>query len=146
MALWHQLAWGSLFLILCVFVETGMLLWCSKLIFNHARRRGPNVRHRDRMAILLISMLGVVAAHTVQVWIWAGVFLLADVLPDLNTAVYFALVTYTTLGYGDVLLGPGLRIFASFAAVAGMLGFGISTAFVVAVMGRMFTGNGEDHG
>jgi len=63
---------------------------------------------------------------------------LSGALPDWNTAVYFSLVTYTTLGYGDVVLGPGLRIFAAFSAVTGLLGFGISTAFLVGAIGKVF--------
>jgi len=72
------------------------------------------------------------------VWIWSSGFVLSGALPDWNTAVYFSLVTYTTLGYGDVILGPGLRIFAAFSAVTGLLGFGISTAFLVGAIGKVF--------
>jgi hypothetical protein len=56
---------------------------------------------------------------------------------DLATALYFSLVTYTTLGYGDFVLGPDIRIFASFAAVTGLLTFGLSTAFLVGLIGRI---------
>jgi hypothetical protein len=76
--------------------------------------------------------------HTVQVWIWAVVWVLGDVLPDWNSALYFSLVTFTTLGYGDIVLGEGLRIFGAFAAVTGLLAFGLSTAFLVALMTRVF--------
>jgi len=33
-----------------------------------------------------------------------------------------------------------LRIFAAFAAVAGLLAFGLSTAYLVALMSRVFEG------
>ena len=56
-------------------------------------------------------------------------------------ALYFSLVTFTTLGYGDIVLGEGLRIFGAFASVTGLLAFGLSTAFLVALMTRMF----EEH-
>ncbi|MFC3118107.1 ion channel [Jhaorihella thermophila] len=46
-------------------------------------------------------------------------------------------MTYTTVGYGDLTLGPGLRVFGTFAGVAGVLGFGISSAFLIAVMSRL---------
>jgi len=72
------------------------------------------------------------------VWIWSSGFVLSGALPDWNTAVYFSLVTYTTLGYGDVILGPAMRIFAAFSAVTGLLGFGISTAFLVGAIGHIF--------
>jgi len=70
--------------------------------------------------------------------IWGIVWVLLDVLPDWNPAIYFALVTFTTLGYGYIVLGEALRIFGSFASVAGLLAFGLSTAYMVAMMTRVF--------
>ncbi|MEY8838159.1 ion channel, partial [Cribrihabitans sp. XS_ASV171] len=79
-------------------------------------------------------------AHTIQVWIWALVWVGFDILPDWNEAIYFSLVTYTTLGYGDITLGPDVRIFGAFASVTGILAIGLSTAFLVALMARLFEG------
>ena len=62
---------------------------------------------------------------------------MAGTLPDLADAIYFSLVTYTTLGYGDIVVGSGFRVFAAMAAVTGLLNFGISTAFLVGLIGRL---------
>jgi len=86
--------------------------------------------------LLMVSLGFILLAHSVQIWIWAAAFVASGTLPDWNTSVYYSLITYTTLGYGDVVLGPGLRIFGGFAAINGVLGFGISTAFLVAIMGQ----------
>ena len=45
----------------------------------------------------------------------------------------FATVTYTTLGYGEVVPAKNLRIFATFASITGLLSFGVSTAFVISI-------------
>ena len=82
-------------------------------------------------------MLVLVFAHTVQVWIWAVSILVIAALPDLSTSFYFATVTYTTLGYGDIVLGPEARIVATFCAITGLLTFGISTAFLIGVLTRI---------
>ena len=77
---------------------------------------------------------------------------LTDDLPDFLdqgpdgqelAATYFSFVTLSTLGYGDIVLGPDLRIFAAFAAVTGLLAFGLSTAYLVAMMTRMFEHHGK---
>ena len=39
--------------------------------------------------------------------------------------------------YGDITLGEGARIFGTFAGVSGVLTIGISTAFLVALMGKL---------
>lgn len=88
-----------------------------------------------RMPILVgLIFAMVVFSHTVQVWMWATAFLWRDAFSDWSTSVYFSLVTYTTLGYGDVTLGPEHRIFAAFSAVTGLLTFGLSTAFLVGLV------------
>lgn len=138
MPLLQQLFWGSLVLILCLILETAILLHCSKALRRLSKRFGPVLRPRHTITFIFVALSYVVFAHTLQVWIWSSGFVLSGALPEWNTAVYFSLVTYTTLGYGDVVLGPALRIFAAFSAVTGLLGFGISTAFLVGTIGKVF--------
>ena len=57
-------------------------------------------------------------------------------LSDPGEAICFSPVTYTTLGYGDIVVGSGFRIFAAMEAVTG-LNFGISTALLVGLYGRL---------
>ena len=51
-------------------------------------------------------------------------------LPDLLTAFYFSMATFTTVGYGDVVLHGQWRLLASLQAANGMIIFGWSTALV----------------
>lgn len=101
-------------------------------------------RYRDLPAALHSALIitgavaALVAAHTVEVWIWAISLLLLGAVHGISDAVYFALVTYTTVGYGDVVLAPAFRVFGAMAAVTGMLVFGLSTAFLVAILTRHF--------
>lgn len=46
-------------------------------------------------------------------------------------------MTYTTLGYGDITLDPGVRVFGSFSAITGLLTFGFSTAFLIGLIVRL---------
>ena len=88
--------------------------------------------------LMAAALTAVIFGHTVQVWLWAGAFLLAGALPTVADAIYFSLVTYTTVGYGDVTVGAGTRIFAATAAVTGVLNFGLSTAFLVRLVARLW--------
>ncbi len=138
MTLSHQIFWGSTFLGLCVLIEIFLLTWCTVVLLKLGDRmegRGVFIATAGPIAIALAF---IVATHTIQVWIWAIVWVLLDVLPDWNTAIYFSLVSFTTLGYGDIVLGEALRIFGAFAAVTGLLAFGLSTAYMVALMTRVF--------
>ena len=64
-------------------------------------------------------------------------------LPNLETALYFSTVTYTTLGYGDVVLTPPWRVLASLEAANGILLFGWTTAFLFMVVRRIWQRTGH---
>ncbi|MEM1236397.1 MAG: potassium channel family protein [Pseudomonadota bacterium] len=90
-----------------------------------------------RSATLLTVVLALLAGHTLQIWSWSVAFMWTGNFTELGDSYYFSAVTYTTLGYGDIVLENGYRIFATFAAVSGLFCFGISTAFLFGVIGRM---------
>src|SRR5262249_57703416 len=102
----------------------------------HAVLESPSVRRR--VGLLLSLFVWVVLLHLIQVGLWAVVFWRAHELPTLEAAVYFSLVTYTTIGFGDFVLGPGWRVMAGIEGLAGIILIGWSTAFVFAVVNRMY--------
>jgi voltage-gated potassium channel Kch len=55
-------------------------------------------------------------------------------ISEVETALYFSTVTFTTLGYGDVVLDQRWRLVAAFKAVNGIIIFGLTTAAVIAVV------------
>src|SRR5262245_14837743 len=91
-----------------------------------------------RLTLLLRLFLWIVLLHVTQVGLWAAVYWETAELPTLESAVYFSLVTYTTIGFGDVVLGPGWRVLAGIEGLTGIILIGWSTAFVFAVVNRMY--------
>ncbi|WP_245538107.1 potassium channel family protein [Roseobacter litoralis] len=76
-------------------------------------------------------------SHTIHLYIWAFSIWALGALPGYEEPIYFALVTYTTVGYGDTTLGPAFRIFGAMASVNGILAFGMTTAFLVGLFPRV---------
>ena len=76
------------------------------------------------------------AATLIEAGVWAAVYLGVDALGDFETAFYFSVVTYTTLGFGDVVIGEEWRILSAFEAVNGVMMFGWTTALVVVAIHR----------
>ena len=121
----------------CVIVQSaGMLLLIHWLARVQDVLESPSARRR--VGLLLRLFVGIVLLHLIQVGLWAVVFWRARELPTLETAIYFSLTTYTTIGFGDVVLGPGWRVLAGIEGLAGLLLVGWSTAFVFAVVNRMY--------
>lgn len=59
-------------------------------------------------------------------------------LPDLETALYFSMVTFTTVGYGDVVLTGSWRVLASIQAANGVIVFGWTTALIFYVIQHVY--------
>jgi len=89
--------------------------------------------------ILALSLLIVwlVMGLTVCCWVWALMFLQLDFLTSLESALYFSIVTFTTLGYGDITLSDDWRILGSLCAVNGLILVGLNTAFLVEALSRI---------
>jgi hypothetical protein len=64
-------------------------------------------------------------------------FLLLGAIESLEPAVYFSLVSFTTLGFGDITLDDNWRLLSALCAANGLLLFGFSTAFLVELMRRL---------
>ncbi|MFL4471157.1 potassium channel family protein [Tateyamaria armeniaca] len=133
-----QILFGSALLTGCALLHVAIIASAIPLVKGLALKVSGIGRTMRRALVLGLGVLVILLAHTVQVWTWALVFLLSEALTTFPESFYFAMVTYTTLGYGDLVLGEGLRIFATFAAVTGLLTFGISTAFLISLLSALF--------
>lgn len=73
-------------------------------------------------------------SHTLQIIIWACFYYWGDALLDFESAVYFSGVTYTTIGYGDVLVTSPWRIIATVEGLTGIVMCSLSAAFFFSVL------------
>lgn len=108
-------------------------------VFNRVRRRWQlqhgYVRGLLAMQVVFVSTL---ISHILNMLVWAWVFLLCGEFGGrLSTAMYFSGTTYTTLGYGDVLLTERWRLLAPMEAASGVLLFGLSAATLFAMLVRL---------
>ena len=60
-------------------------------------------------------------------------------ITEFEPALYFSTVSFTTLGYGDIVLGPDWRIMSAIEGANGLILFGWSTAFLISMMSKMRT-------
>jgi len=92
-----------------------------------------------RCTWLFICLAGwMVLLHLLEITVWAVFYLWQNALHDLPTALYFSAVTYTTTGYGDLVLPPEWRLVGGVEALTGILMCGWSTGFFFAVVSRLF--------
>jgi len=88
--------------------------------------------------LLILRVVSVLLMlHLIEAGIWAGFYRLSGILPEFETAIYFSITSYTTVGYGDVVLAPPWRLLGPIEAAVGILMFGWSTAIIVATLTRI---------
>jgi hypothetical protein len=117
---------------LCVVVHATGVSWALHL----ARPRiAPRFFDRERRFIWLAGWM--VLCHLVEIGIWATFYTWKHAMPDIASALYFSAVTYTTTGYGDLVLPPDWRLVGGVEALTGILMCGWSTGFFFAVVSRM---------
>ena len=107
------------------------------------RRRGHRFRAHESWAgqgaAIVFVVLGLVAVTTMEIWLYATVFLALGALSDFESALYFSTTSFTTIGYGDVVLDRKWRLLGAIEGANGLLLFGWSTAFLISVTARMRT-------
>ena len=95
--------------------------------------------------VMAATVIAVAVLHGCEAAVWAVVYRLIGVVPDFETAFYFSFVAFTTVGFGDVTLAPPWRILSAMEAADGMLLFGWSTAFLFAVVQRVWRSGQESN-
>jgi hypothetical protein len=138
----RSLAIGWCLMAFCVVIHAGGVTVSMKWL-----RRLPSTQVTSFLAMtwLFIRVAGwMILLHLVELTVWAAAYRLGDAMPDLPSAFYFSAVTYTTTGYGDLVLPQDWRLVGGIEALTGILMCGWSTGFFFAVVSRMFrTGPGE---
>lgn len=86
---------------------------------------------------ILVAAFGLFGLHSIEIWLWAGIYRELGAFADFEHALYFSTSTYVTIGYGDVVLLPGLRILGAIEGASGIILIGWSTAFFFSIVDRM---------
>ncbi|MEM6413278.1 MAG: potassium channel family protein [Pseudomonadota bacterium] len=129
--LFNQISTSGLLIATTTFVH-GVFIAAAAAIFRATRAHVQGITRflRDTFVLVLMSLI-MMAAHAIEIWMWARTLIYIDAFDGLEPALYFAAVSYTTLGFGDILLETPWRLLSGAAAANGLLLFGLSAAFMV---------------
>jgi len=135
--MFENLALSVVMVTVTVTVHFGGLLGLLFLL----RRHGTGFRVQQSPArqgfVILLVMLGIFAIHTVEIWLYAVVFLWLGSLPDFESALYFSTSSFSSVGYGDIVLPVRWRLFGAIEAPNGLILIAWSTAFLISLMSRL---------
>ena len=120
---------------LCVIVHamgmTTLLRWENRWVAQ------MNGRYWFSTWLLIRTAGWIILLHLIEITFWAFFYVWRDAFPDLVSALYFSAVTYTTTGYGDLVLPQEWRLVGGVEALTGILMCGWSAAVFFMVVNRM---------
>lgn len=132
-----QIAIGSTLLVFSI-MTAAITFWVLERRLGHLRPWLVRAPHAPKlMLVLCVTALWVLLQMTAAVWAWALTFMALGVFATLEPSVYFALVAFTTLGFGDILLPVEWRLLGGMAALNGLLNIGLVTAAMVETLRQL---------
>jgi hypothetical protein len=135
-----NLALSFLMTILVVIVHLAGILLLLRFLRRNARHalKGQGFQQILRQGGLMLAVvLGIFLLHTAEIWLYAIAYRMIGAFGDFQTALYFSATAFSTLGFGDVVLGPDWRLFGAIEGVTGLILIGWSSAFLLSVTSRL---------
>jgi len=130
------IAFGVMGVCLVIHV-TGIILLSNSLV-----RRRDTIESRVGFGygacLLMIVFIALIILHVSETMIWAAFYSWNGLFQDFETSLYFSLSSYTTAGYGEVLLPRSWRLLGTIEAISGVLLCGLSAAFLFAIVNALF--------
>lgn len=125
---------GFLLIIITTLIHTVITVIVFRIIQKKHKVHTPFRRLIHVDMVIMIIILGILLESA----IWAQTYNYLGSIQQFEEALYFSLVTYSTLGYGDITLGENHRLVSAFEAANGVIMLGWSTAIVVAIIQRIY--------
>jgi len=97
----------------------------------------PPTRFWPITRMLLRMVWWVFLIHLAEISVWGLFYLGRRCLPNAETAFYFSGATYTTIGYGDVVLAKPWRLLGPIEALTGVLMCGLSMGYFFVVVNHI---------
>ena len=115
----------------------GLVIVLRAVVLSKAR---PRITPRFWSVLWLFSWvpLTLIVIHLFEIGLWALFFRWQNCFADAGSSLYFAGSSYTSVGYGDLVLPAEWRLFGPLAALTGLLSSGLSVGFFVAVVGAVY--------
>lgn len=116
---------------------------------SYLQRHLGQVHLGPRRARVLVGIIGVLMMHAIEITFFAGGYLGVHAIdgagairgmpqPEFLDLMYFSAITYTTVGYGDLVPVGALRFIAAVESLAGFVLVSWSASFTYLVMERFW--------
>ena len=136
MTFFRQAGAAAILITLTLWLQTAgmavLIYWARAKLASNIQKLGPLLS-----AVLMVRFTtAIIALHLLHIFLWTT-FYHWQCFPSWETAFYFSTSSYTTVGYGDVVLSQRWRTLGPVESVVGVLMSGLSVSVLFAIMTRL---------
>jgi len=140
-------AWSLPLIVLTVVLHVCGLAVIGEKVVRALSEAVEHRRFMPRFAVVIgVTSLLVTLLHGIEGAVWAAAYRLLGALPDNKAAMLYSLSAMTTYGHANLFLKANWQLMGALEALNGMLLFGLTTAFLFAMIQRVWPlGSRERH-
>ena len=136
MMLFDQIAAAVLLLSLTLCLQcagvTTLIEWLKRVLTRDTHKHGSVYS----ATLVVKSMIAIVIMHGLAILLWAS-FYRTRCFPSWELSFYFSASSYSTVGYGDLVLPSNWRLLGPLEGITGVLMCGISVSVLFALVTRL---------
>jgi hypothetical protein len=126
----HEIAWGIILVAVSLIMHAFGMIFITRFSTWFDARFDAQATFVGGITGLILASWMLIAVHFSEVLVWAGFFQWKHCFANFSTAVFYALMEYTTVG-SDFSLPVDWRLLGGMIATAGLLGFAWSTGVLL---------------
>lgn len=131
------LLFGGVMLLIIVLIHGAGLDYIVALYKRKAERLLARERH-PKLAVYIFAaaILFMLLLHITEACIWGVVLNKSGLIASLRDSIYFSANTYTTIGYGKMILPESWRELSPIMAISGLFTFAWTTGEMFGIVGQ----------
>ena len=131
------LAVASLMVALTVTIHFWGLLFLTRIVSGGGARLHPHKHYGHAALVILMGVFGVFALHAAEIWCYAALYRGLGEISEFEHALYFSTTTFSSLGFGDIVLSSRWRMVSAIEGSNGFILFAWSTTFLMTLTGKL---------
>jgi MFS superfamily sulfate permease-like transporter len=139
-------AWSLPLIVLTVVIHVCGLALIGESVVKVLAESADRRRFIFKFAVVMaVTSLLATILHGIEGAIWAAAYSFLGALPDARTAMLYSISAMTSYGHAALYLKDKWQMMGALEALNGMLLFGLTTAFLFAMIQRVWPIGSRDH-
>jgi MFS superfamily sulfate permease-like transporter len=139
-------AWSLPLIVLTVVIHVCGLAIIGESVVKVLAESADRSRFMFKFAtVMAVTSLLATILHGIEGAIWAAAYWFLAALPDPRTAMLYSISAMTSYGHAALYLKDRWQMMGALEALNGMLLFGLTTAFLFAMIQRVWPIGSRDH-